>query len=91
MNLIQQILRAALFLDLAFFGLVMAFVFMASTALAIGVLYIVARLKGRPFAPSDHAAWRLVPDWPTGTGKGRNGYRDAGDSVIRGCLSRHCL
>lgn len=27
----------------------MAFVFMISTAIAIGVLYIVARIKGRPF------------------------------------------
>jgi hypothetical protein len=66
MNLIQQILRAALFLVLAFFGLVMAFVFMASTALAIGVLYIVARLKGRPFGVKAYWAERRRPTMPPG-------------------------
>ncbi|WP_368644229.1 hypothetical protein ABRY95_09625 [Castellaniella ginsengisoli] len=64
MNLIQQILRAVLFLVLAFFGLVMAFVFMASTALAIGVLYIVARLKGRPFGVKAYWAERRRPPMP---------------------------
>ena len=64
MNLIQQILRAALFLILAFFGLVMAFVFMASTALAIGVLYIVARLKGRPFGVKAYWAERRRSPMP---------------------------
>ena len=49
MNILQNTLRAALFLILAFFGMIMALIFMASTALAIGVLYIVARLQGRPF------------------------------------------
>jgi len=66
MNLIQQILRAALFLVLAFFGLVMAFVFMISTALAIGVLYIVARLKGRPFGVKAYWAERRRPNMPSG-------------------------
>lgn len=49
MKFFQQALRAALFMVLAFFGLIMALIFMASTILAIGVLYIVARLQGRPF------------------------------------------
>ncbi|CDM25494.1 putative exported protein [Castellaniella defragrans 65Phen] len=61
MNLIQQTLRAVLFLILAFFGLVMAFIFMASTALAIGVLYIVARLQGRPFGVKAYWAERRRP------------------------------
>lgn len=49
MNTFNQILRAALFFILALFGMAMAFIFMASTAIAIGLLYIVARVKGRPF------------------------------------------
>ncbi|GAA0777007.1 hypothetical protein ABRZ04_11055 [Castellaniella ginsengisoli] len=68
MNFIQQALRAALFLVLAFFGLVMAFVFMASTLLAIGVLYIVARIKGRPFGVKAYWAERRRPPMPTRPG-----------------------
>lgn len=49
MNTLSQILRTALFVVLAFFGMAMAFIFMVSTAIAIGVLYIVAKIKGRPF------------------------------------------
>lgn len=49
MNFIKQVMRTVLFFILAFFGLIMAIVFMASTALAICILYIVARLKGKPF------------------------------------------
>ena len=30
-------------------GMIMAVIFMASTALAIAILYIVARISGRPF------------------------------------------
>ena len=78
MNIIQNTLRAALFLILAFFGVVMALIFMASTALAIGVLYIVARLQGRPFGVK--AYWeerRRAPmpgrsgPWSGKTGPGR--------------------
>ena len=49
MNRLNQVLHGVLFLVLAIFGIAMAFVFMVSTALAIGILYIVARIKGRPF------------------------------------------
>ena len=49
MNTLTQILRGVLFFILAMCGMAMAFVFMVSTAIAIGVLYIVARIKGRPF------------------------------------------
>lgn len=49
MNTFTQILRGLLFFVLTLFGMVMAFIFMLSTAIAIGVLYIVARIKGRPF------------------------------------------
>ncbi|MBV6304643.1 hypothetical protein KVP10_07070 [Candidimonas humi] len=49
MNTFNQILRVGLFLVLAVFGTIMAFIFMVSTAIAIAVLYVVARIKGRPF------------------------------------------
>ncbi len=49
MDILKQALRTALFFALAFFGLIMAMVFMASTALAICILYIVAKLQGKPF------------------------------------------
>ena len=49
MNTFSQILRGVLFLILAVCGMAMAFIFMVSSAIAIGVLYIVARIKGRPF------------------------------------------
>jgi uncharacterized membrane protein len=49
MNTFNQLLRGLLFLVLAVFGMLMAVIFMVSTAIAIGVLYVVARIKGRPF------------------------------------------
>jgi uncharacterized membrane protein len=49
MNTFNQLLRGALFLALALFGVTMAFIFMVSTAIAVAVLYVVARIKGRPF------------------------------------------
>jgi len=49
MNTFSQLLRGVLFFVLAIFGMLMAFVFMVSTAIAIGVLYVVAKIKGRPF------------------------------------------
>ena len=78
MNLIQQILRAALFLILAFFGLIMAMIFMASTLLAIAVLYIVARLQGRPFGVKAYWAERRRPPMPN-----RPGQWSAGASATR--------
>lgn len=49
MNTLSQILRGILFIILAVCGMAMAFIFMVSTAIAVGVLYIAARIKGRPF------------------------------------------
>lgn len=49
MNTINQIIRGALFLLLALFGMAVALIFMASTAIAVAVLYVVARIQGRPF------------------------------------------
>lgn len=49
MHTLQQILRTVLLTLLTVVGMLMAFVFMASTALAIAILYVVARVSGRPF------------------------------------------
>lgn len=49
MHTFNQIIRALLFLVLAIFGMAMAVVFMISTAIAVGILYVIARVKGRPF------------------------------------------
>lgn len=50
MNTLNQILRSALFFVLTIVGMLMAVVFMVSTAIAIAILYVVARISGRPFA-----------------------------------------
>ena len=52
MNALTNLLRNVLILMLALAGLAMAFVFMVATALALGVLYLVARVRGKPFAPA---------------------------------------
>lgn len=49
MNTLTYVLRFIVLLAIGMIGMAMALVFMVSTAIAIGVLYIVARLKGRPF------------------------------------------
>lgn len=68
MNIIQQFLRGALFVVLAFFGMAMAFVFMASTAIAVAVLYVVARVQGRPFGMKAYWAERRRPGAHPGFG-----------------------
>lgn len=49
MNTLNQIFRFILLVIAGILGMAMALVFMVSTAIAIGVLYVVARIKGRPF------------------------------------------
>jgi len=46
---ISRFLRAVAFAVLALFGMAMALAFMISTAIAIGILYIVAKVRGKPF------------------------------------------
>jgi len=54
----KQLLRGALFFVLAIVGMTMAFIFMISSAIAIGILYVVARIKGRPFGVKAYWAQR---------------------------------
>lgn len=51
MPFFQNLLRNVLVLILAMAGFAMAFILMVSTAVALGIMYIVARVRGRPFAP----------------------------------------
>lgn len=62
MNTFNQIIRGVLFFVLAIFGMVMAFVFMVSTAIAVAILYVVARIKGRPFGVRAYWDQRRQPD-----------------------------
>jgi hypothetical protein len=46
---ISRFLRALALTVLALVGTAMALVFMASTAVAVGILYVVAKMRGKPF------------------------------------------
>lgn len=46
---ISRFLRAVAFAVLALVGMAMALAFMISTAIAIGILYIIAKVRGKPF------------------------------------------
>lgn len=49
-DFLDSILKSVLFVILAIVGLCMAFIFMASTAIALGVMYIIARVRGQNFS-----------------------------------------
>jgi len=46
---LTRFVRTVILTILALVGMGMALLFMVSTAIAVGVLYIVARLRGKPF------------------------------------------
>jgi len=48
-DLLHRFLHAAVFTVLALLGLVMALAFLFSTAVAMVVFYVIARLRGKPF------------------------------------------
>ena len=48
-DFLPRLLRNLCFAAIALIGAAMAIIFMASTAIAVGLLYIVARLRGKPF------------------------------------------
>lgn len=60
----KQLLRGALFFLLAIVGMTMAFIFMISSAIAIAILYVVARIKGRPFGIKAYWAQRRKAPMP---------------------------
>lgn len=62
MNTLNRIIRTALFALLTVIGMIMAVIFMASTALAIAILYVVARISGRPFGIKSYWEQRRRPN-----------------------------
>ncbi|MGY6270539.1 hypothetical protein ACXIUT_12670 [Achromobacter denitrificans] len=48
-NTLIRFFRAVLFAALALIGMAMALVFMISTAIAVAILYVVAKVRGKPF------------------------------------------
>lgn len=76
MTTLNQIFRLILLLILGMFGMAMALVFMVSTAIAIGVLYVVARIKGRPFGVRAYWAERRSGSYAQGNSYTNPRYRD---------------
>ena len=83
MNTLNQILRGALFLVLAVFGMAMAFIFMVSSVIAIAILYVVARIKGRPFGVKAYWQQRRRPTMGSGGHSGGFSTRDVTDVEMR--------
>lgn len=50
MNALSSFLRTIFVAFIALLGMAMALVFMLSTALAVGLLYVIAKVRGKPFA-----------------------------------------
>lgn len=48
-DIFSRFLRAVFFAVIGLIGMAMALVFMISTAIAVGILYVVARVRGKPF------------------------------------------
>lgn len=48
-NALSRFVRALALTLLALIGATMALVFMVSTAIAVGILYVVAKMRGKPF------------------------------------------
>ena len=76
MNTLNQVFRLILFLVLGMFGMAMALIFMVSTAIAVGVLYVVARIKGRPFGVRAYWSQRRAGQRPGSYAYGGRPYRD---------------
>ncbi|HLR13539.1 MAG TPA: hypothetical protein VK104_07995 [Burkholderiaceae bacterium] len=77
MTLLSQLFRLFVFLALGLLGMVMAMVFMVSTALAMAILFVVARIKGRPFGVRAYWAQRQAGRYGNGAAPGHHRYRDA--------------
>ena len=63
-DFLPRLLRNVCFAIIALVGAAMAILFMASTAIAIGLLYIVARLRGKPFGARAYWHQRRGPTSP---------------------------
>jgi hypothetical protein len=54
LSLLQQLLRLAAFVFVGFIGLFMALVFIGSTVVAIAILTVLARLRGKNFSAKEY-------------------------------------
>ena len=84
---ISRLLRTIVLAVLAMVGMGMALIFMLSTAIAVGVLYVVARLRGRPFGVRAYWQQRQAqaePRQPAGFGQpaAAGGFRPRRAEVI---------
>lgn len=70
-DILPRFLRAVLFALLALTGMAMALIFMFSTAIAVGILYVIAKVRGKPFGAraywSQRQAARPGPFKPAAT------------------------
>lgn len=61
-----KLLRTVFVAGIALLGMIMAAILLASTAIALAIVYVVARLRGKPFAANTY--WkRSQTRWGFGT------------------------
>lgn len=83
---ISRFLRAVAFAVLALFGMAMALAFMISTAIAVGILYLVAKVRGKPFGVRAYWSQRQTaapnPFRPAGAAASGGGFPPPRQDVI---------
>jgi hypothetical protein len=67
-NALTRFVRALAFTVLALIGGAMALLFMVSTAIAVGILYVVAKVRGRPFGVRSYWHQRNATRGPAAAG-----------------------
>ncbi|MDX3906562.1 MAG: hypothetical protein QHC78_12820 [Pigmentiphaga sp.] len=55
-DIIAKLLRTVFVAGIALVGMIMAAILLASTAVALAIVYVVAKLRGKPFAAN--AYWK---------------------------------
>jgi hypothetical protein len=68
MNTLEKLLRIVLIAGIALAGAIMATVLLVSAAVALAVVYVVARIRGKPMVAS--AYWKAMPKGGFSFGKG---------------------
>ncbi|WP_233236431.1 hypothetical protein [Bordetella sp. LUAb4] len=67
-NALTRLFRALAVTLLALVGAAMALLFMVSTAIAVGILYLVAKVRGKPFGVRAYWHHRQANRGPVGAG-----------------------
>jgi hypothetical protein len=79
---LPRFFRAAAFALLGLIGIAMALVFMASTAVAVAILYVVAKVRGKPFGVRSYWSQRPRPGSnPFAAGPGPFATQPAGEVI----------